>query len=126
MKNTSLILGIMVIIGLALWFIYSNQSGDSRINGNINGSGGSLQKITLSMKNGNYYPRLINVKAGSPVEITLDSSVAGCYRSFTIRSLGVSKNSKNSADKITFTPTKKGTYGFACSMGMGTGTIIVG
>ena len=28
-------------------------------------------------------------------------------------------------DYVEFTPTKKGTFGFACSMGMGTGTLIV-
>jgi hypothetical protein len=59
------------------------------------------------------------------VEITLDNSVKGCLRSFNIKDLGVQKSSKNSDDKITFTPTKKGTFKFACVMGMGYGNIIV-
>lgn len=86
---------------------------------------GEVQEITLSMKNYNYYPNTITVKAGQPVSITLDNSVGGCYRSFVIRDLGVSKYTKSPSDTIDFTPTKKGTFRFACSMGMGTGTIIV-
>src|SRR3989339_690282 len=83
-----------------------------------------IQKITLSMK-GNYYPNTINVKSGIPVEITLDSSVRGCYRSFSIPKLDVSKYSSSPTDTIKFTPNEKGTFRFQCSMGMGTGTIIV-
>ena len=67
----------------------------------------------------------IKVKANQPVEITLDNTVRGCYRAFTIRALGVSEYSADPSNKVTFTPTQKGTFGFACTMGMGTGTIIV-
>ena len=73
----------------------------------------------------NYNPNTIKVKAGVPVEITLDSSVRGCYRSFSIPKLGVSKRSSNPSDTIKFTPNQKGTFRYQCSMGMGTGTIIV-
>ena len=78
------------------------------------------------MKNGNYYPNTVNVEVNKPVRIYLDSSVRGCYRSFVIKSFGVSKNLRTPEDYVEFIPTKEGTYGFACSMGMGTGKIIVG
>ncbi|MFA5855813.1 MAG: cupredoxin domain-containing protein [Candidatus Pacearchaeota archaeon] len=84
-----------------------------------------VQKITLSFKDYNYYPNTIRVKEGIPVEITLDNSIGGCFRAFRIKGLGVSINSINPQDKIIFTPNKKGTYEFACSMRMGYGTIIV-
>lgn len=84
-----------------------------------------LQKITLSFKNNNYYPRTITVKHGIPVEITLDSSIGGCYRSFNIQSLGVNQYSATPAQTITFTPSQKGNFEFACGMHMGTGTITV-
>ena len=77
------------------------------------------------MKNYNYYPNTITVKSGQPVELTLDESVRGCLRGFTIKDLGVSKYSKTPEDSIDFTPTEKGTFAFSCSMGMGYGTIIV-
>ena len=84
----------------------------------------SVQEITLSFKY-NYYPNTITVGAGKPVEITLDSSVRGCYRSFNIRELGVSYRSSGPSDKIKFTPNQKGSFEFACGMRMGRGTIIV-
>ncbi|MEK6824749.1 MAG: cupredoxin domain-containing protein [Nanoarchaeota archaeon] len=86
---------------------------------------GAAQKVTLGMKNLNYYPDTIRVKANQPVEITLDKGVTGCFRSFTIPAFGVSKLSKNPSDTIVFTPTNKGNFRFACGMGMGYGTLIV-
>ncbi len=88
-------------------------------------SAGEVQKITLGMKNYNYYPNTITVKSGIPVEITLDSSVSGCYRSFVVQQFGVSTYSQNPAQTIRFTPDKKGTFQFQCSMGMGYGTLVV-
>ncbi|KAF0216769.1 MAG: Heavy metal transport/detoxification protein, partial [bacterium] len=88
-------------------------------------SAGNVQKVILGMKNYNYNPNTITVKAGQPVSITLDSSVQGCLRSFAIKDLGVSKYAKTPSETIDFTPTKKGTFTFACSMGMGYGTLVV-
>ncbi|OIO81442.1 hypothetical protein AUJ84_01085 [Candidatus Pacearchaeota archaeon CG1_02_32_132] len=79
----------------------------------------------MSEKNYNYYPSEIKVKANQPVEITLDDKVVGCLRAFTIRDLGVSKYARTPDEKIIFTPNKKGTFTFSCSMGMGYGKIIV-
>lgn len=130
-KSNKKIIFIIIIISALLiggFFLFNNKS----INGNIindnkdnSQTQGEVQKITLSLKNHNYYPNLITVKQGVPVEITLDSSIGGCYRSFNIQSLGVSKYSSNPPDTITFTPDKKGSFEFACSMRMGRGTIIV-
>ncbi len=86
---------------------------------------GQTQKVLISGKNFNYYPSKINVKANQPVEITLDDKVKGCLRAFTIRDLGVSQYARTPNDKIFFTPNKKGTFTFTCSMNMGFGKIIV-
>jgi len=124
---------IAIILISSFWFIYSSSGKNTGevINENIQENkdtsaidNNQIQKITLSMK-GNYYPNTINVKSGIPVEITLDSSVRGCYRSFSIPKLDVSKYSSSPTDTIKFTPNEKGTFRFQCSMGMGTGTIIV-
>ncbi len=125
-KSTIFGILIFVIIVSAGFFFLRGSSATS----NIVPEGskvvqGELQEVVIGEKNSNYYPNTINVKAGKPVSITLDNSVVGCLRSFTIKDLGVSKYAKTPSETIDFTPTKKGTYAFACIMGMGYGKIIV-
>ncbi len=130
MKNTTLLIGIVLLVALVGGFIFVGSArGGNSINGNVvsdnSVSAGNVQKVILGMKNYNYNPNTITVKAGQPVSITLDSSVQGCLRSFAIKDLGVSKYAKTPSETIDFTPTKKGTFTFACSMGMGYGTLVV-
>ncbi len=124
MKNTLMIivLGILVI-GVG-YFIFNSDK--PVINGStVQITNEEAQKIVLSEKNYNYYPQEIRVKAGQPVSLSLDKSVAGCLRSFTINDLGVAKHLRTPSDTLDFTPQKTGTYTFACSMGMGYGKLIV-
>ena len=128
-KKSTLYIGVILLILIAGGFFFF-KGGSSIVNGNVVSEGsqalqGEVQKVVISEKNLNYYPNEIKVKAGQPVSISLDSSVTGCLRSFNIRDLGVSKNAKTPSDTIDFTPIKKGTFKFACSMGMGYGKIIV-
>lgn len=125
MKNTTL-LGIFVIVLVIVGgFMFFNSG--KNVNGNIVSDPVSedAQKVILSIKNYNYYPNTITVESGKPVEITLDKSVGGCYRSFNVKDLGISQYARTPEDKIVFTPNKKGTFAFACSMGMGYGKLIV-
>lgn len=117
-KSYKKIIFVIIIISALLiagFFLFNNKS----INGNIvndkSQNQEEIQKIILSFKN-NYSPNTIRVKQGIPVEITLDNSVKGCYRSFNIKSLEISKYSSNPLDTITFTPNKKGSFEFACGM----------
>ena len=125
MKAIYYVLLIVLIVAAAGFFMFNGTA--TNTTGNVAGdnSAGQVQKITLSTKNLNYYPNTITVKSGEPVRIYLDESVTGCLRSFTIRDFGVAKYLRTPSDYVEFTPTKKGTYGFACSMGMGTGTLVV-
>lgn len=125
MKTTSTLVLLIVVLGIIGFAMYALSSPTPNGNVVVNGNAGTPQQVTLSMKNGNYYPQTITVKAGQPVAINLDSSIVGCYRTFTIRALGIAQNLKTPSDTLTFTPTTPGTYKFACSMGMGTGTLIV-
>lgn len=124
MKNTTILITIGILALLVGGFLYMNGALSNGLKTSSGGSG-DVQKITLSFKNYNYYPNTIRVNAGQPVSISLDSSVGGCYRSFTIRELGLSKYLQTPSDTLDFTPTEKGSYRFACVMGMGTGTLIV-
>ena len=123
-KSLFYIVGTILIILVAGTVLIRGNDG-SVGNAVVGGSGGDVQKIVLGIKDYNYYPNTINVKVDKPVSISLDSSVSGCYRSFTIRDFGINKYLKTPKDTVEFTPTKKGTYRFACSMGMGTGTLVV-
>lgn len=127
MKNTTLlgifVIGLIIVGGFI--FVNSKNNIDGNATANNDNSNGNAQKIVIGIKNGNYYPNIINVKAGQSVSISLDNSVTGCFRSFTIKQLGLSKNLRTPEDTLTFTPTEKGTYNFACIMGMGYGKLIV-
>lgn len=122
MKPSIYLIGIiliLVIFGFIL--VKGNSSGDliSKTNN------GEIQNVVLSLKDYNYFPNTVTVKAGNTVRISLDSSVVGCLRDFTIRDFKIRKYLKTPNDYVEFTPTKKGKYTFACSMGMGTGVLIV-
>ncbi len=123
-KTTLYFFGILVLIGLSVYLILTNLAEVDGVKdlGVVNGDS---QKVVIGMKNFNYYPQVVRVKVNQPVEIYLDDSVQGCFRSFTIRDFGVNEYLENPEDKIIFTPTKTGSFRFACSMGMGTGTLIV-
>ena len=116
-------LTIILIIGAGYFLLGKESLNQNEIPNDF--GGGDFQKVVLGVKNLNYYPNTITVQYGKPVRIYLDSSVSGCLRSFTIRDFGVAKYLKTPSDYVEFTPNKKGTFRFACSMGMGTGTLIV-
>src|SRR3989338_4579515 len=126
MKKTTLYaaLAIVLIIGFG-FFLVNSRGGASSTESNDGGSNGDVQKVVIGMKSGNYYPQEIRVKVNQPVEIYLDGSVGGCLRDFTIRDFEIHQYLQTPQDKITFTPTKTGTFIFACSMGMGTGKLVV-
>ena len=124
MKNTTIFIFAFLIIIAGGIFLFTKGEAKQDITGNVIANN-EIQKITLGIKNYNYYPNTIKVKAGIPVRINLDESVRGCYRSFVIRDFGIAKRLATPEDYVEFIPSKKGTYTFACSMGMGRGKIIV-
>ena len=120
--------GLAIIVCAVVYFLFLSNLGTNVFSSKVANdtlSGGSVQKVVISMKNNNYFPNSITVKVNQPVEITLDSSVGGCYRTFVIPEFRLSQYSIDSNDKITFTPTEKGTFEFKCGMGMGRGTLVV-
>jgi len=127
MKNTTLLAIVFcVLVAGATSFLFMNPADKTQSIVNFNTvKDPDAQIVTLGMKDLNYYPNTITVKSGKPVSLSLDSSVVGCLRSFTIRDLGIAKVLRTPQETIDFTPLKKGTYTFTCSMGMGSGTLIV-
>ena len=116
---------IILVIAVAGFFMFGSSGTNVTGNAVNDNPDGNFQKVVLGIKNYNYYPNTITVKVGQPVRVYLDESVTGCLRSFTIKEFGVAKNLRTPSDYVEFTPNKKGTFGFACSMGMGTGKLVV-
>ena len=126
MKNGAILIGIVILLAIGGYFIFANtQKEDVAVDTNNVNNVEGVQKFVLSFKNSNYYPNEIKVKANQPVRISLDRSVTGCFRSFNVKEFGVSKYLQTPSDSVDFTPTKTGTFAFACSMGMGYGKLIV-
>ncbi|MBS3126464.1 hypothetical protein J4453_03435 [Candidatus Woesearchaeota archaeon] len=107
-KSTIYAVGIILLISVVGYFMLKG-SGKNTIGGLAEAvPNGDPQEVTIGMKNYNYYPNTINVKAGRPVRIRLDGTVYGWPQ-----------------DILEFTPTQPGMYAFACSMGMGRGVLVV-
>ena len=123
-KKTTLYFALIIILvaGAGYFMLKGNLSASNLFGETQNGE---FQKVVIGMRNLNYYPNTITVQSGKTVRIYLDETVSGCFRSFTIRDFGVAKYLKTPSEYVEFTPNKKGTFRFACSMGMGTGTLIV-
>jgi plastocyanin domain-containing protein len=126
MKNKYLtIIAIIILVAGGIFLMKGSNSGTGNATQDDNQGSGNYQKVVIGIKNYNYYPNTITVKVNQPVRIYLDKSVVGCYRSFNMRDFGISKYLATEKDYIEFTPTKTGSFKFACSMGMGTGTLVV-
>ncbi len=87
-----------------------------------------VQKVTISVSNGGYSPKAFRVKKDVPVELTLaaDTGVYSCATAFTFREFKIVDYLKPGDSNVhVFTPTEKGIFTFACSMGMYSGTMEV-
>lgn len=87
-----------------------------------------VQKVTIEIKNGGYFPKKFQVKAGMPVELTLNTSggVYSCATAFTFKVFNIYEVLGPADRKVhKFTPKEKGQYTFSCSMGMYSGVMEV-
>lgn len=86
-----------------------------------------VQKVLISVQNNGYSPKVVKVKAGIPVELTLETNnIYSCASSFRLKAFNISMQlAATDRKSATFTPTQKGKFPFSCSMGMYTGTLEV-
>ncbi len=85
------------------------------------------QQVSITVSNNGYSPTQLYVKAGTPVELSLESKgVYSCATSFTLRKFNIfTQLQPNDKKVLAFTPTEKGNFTYSCSMGMYTGVIHV-
>lgn len=128
MKNTTIIVMIIMLVLVGGWFTFvngKNVNSTNIISDEKQIVNNKMQKIVLSQSGYNY--KDINAKSGEPIEISADDSVRGCLRSavFNVNGKKYSKYLRTAQDTLQLPALSKGTYAFSCSMGMGFGKLIV-
>jgi plastocyanin domain-containing protein len=126
MDYMKIIAGTIIVALLAL-FVNNLVSPKNKVEAKTTTlSSSNAKEILLSWGKLNYNPETINAELGKPIKIKADlTRLTGCFRSFQINELGVSKSFSEGDDILEFTPNKKGTFRFGCAMGMGNGQLIV-
>lgn len=86
-----------------------------------------IQRVKINVTASGYSPKHFTVKAGTPVELVVETKdVYSCASAFTFKAFKIYTNLKSTDQKtFTLTPTEKGKFTFACSMGMYTGVMEV-
>lgn len=104
-----------------------NQAAASSNNASVVKTVNGVQSATVAVLPNGYSPSFFQVKAGTPVKLTLTNGGGlGCTSVFRIPQLGVTKTlTPGGNDEIAFTPPSPGRYTFTCSMGMFRGVMEV-
>jgi plastocyanin domain-containing protein len=91
------------------------------------GVNNGVQQVLISVKDSGYVPNKLQVKAGIPVQLTLQTkNTYTCASSFILKAFNIKVQlGPNDTQTVAFTPTQKGKYPFSCSMGMYTGVLEV-
>jgi len=86
----------------------------------------NAQVINMAIDNRGYNPNSFKLKKGVPVKWIIDGTKAsGCTNSIIAPDLGIDEDIRPGENIIEFTPSKAGTFGFSCWMGMVRGKFIV-
>jgi uncharacterized protein len=86
-----------------------------------------VQQVLIQVKGTGYLPNVVQVKAGVPVQLTIQTKdTYSCAGSFILNAFDIQLQLGPTDRKtVIFLPTQKGKYQFSCSMGMYTGTLEV-
>ena len=133
MNNVVKIIAILLLVVIASVAVKSLITGSAILpTGNVvvvdsvEQNTGEVQTVEVSFKNYGYYPNPIVLKKDVPVKLVFDlSTVQGCMRAVRIPAFDVAESVREGDNVIEFTPDQAGEFSIACSMGMGTGKIIV-
>ena len=111
--------GFVAIVVLALFFFGPKKAKDAEVRGGV-------QEVRITVKGG-YSPDVIRVKEGVPLRLVFDRQEASdCSDRVVFPDFQASKSlAPFATTALEFTPTKSGSFGFACGMNMLHGTLIV-
>ncbi len=126
MNKTSIAITTIIILALIGTLGYAMRSQQATPSTPQTTLPPSASNVFLSWGKLNYEPQVIHAEQGKPLTITGDlKRLTGCFRSFQIKELGVTKYFTEGDTNLEFTPEKKGQFGFSCSMGMGSGLLVI-
>ncbi|MBU1034082.1 sulfite exporter TauE/SafE family protein [Patescibacteria group bacterium] len=119
--------GVLTVLNAPVTFSKMTQSITSKQSNSQIGTKNGAQQILIQVKSNGYSPNRLQVKAGIPVQLTLQTkNVYTCASFFILKAFNISMQlGPNDSQTVAFTPTKKGRYSFTCSMGMYTGILEV-
>ena len=85
------------------------------------------QVVTIEVTSEGFVPAQVKVKANQPVKLVVTRKTdRTCAKEIVIKDFGINKPLPlNQPVEITFTPTKAGSFRYACGMDMITGVITV-
>ena len=111
--------GFVAILFLAWFFFGPKKAKEAEVKGNV-------QEIRITVKGG-YSPDVIRVKEGVSLRLVFDRQEASdCSDRVVFPDFQASKSlAPFATTTLEFTPTKSGSFGFACGMNMLHGTLIV-
>jgi Cupredoxin-like domain len=85
---------------------------------------GGVQKIAIDLTQGSYSPNYVTAKAGTPIEMDFKGPTPSCNGTVIFQALNIDQDMSNGGVlKLGALP--RGTYGWACSMGMFRGQLVV-
>ncbi len=111
--------GVVAILFLAWFFFGPKKAKEAEVKGGV-------QEVRITVKGG-YSPDVIRVKEGVPLRLVFDRQEASdCSDRVVFPDFQASKSlAPFATTTLEFTPTKSGSFGFACGMNMLHGTLIV-
>lgn len=123
-KSNLWVFGILIVIAIIGYFVFSSGISGGKITGNTINNG-DVQVVKMWVENGAYkFDK--SVVVGKLVRIEADMNrMPGCSKAFMIPAFGVSKTFSTSNNALEFTPNKAGAFNVACSMNMYKGSLIV-
>ncbi|HJX55145.1 MAG TPA: cupredoxin domain-containing protein [Polyangia bacterium] len=91
------------------------------------GKNATVQQIEMSVTEEGFVPAQVKVKAGQPVKLIVTRKTARtCAKEIVIKAFGINQPLPfNQPVEVTFTPTKAGSFRYACAMDMIAGVIVV-
>ena len=111
--------GLVAMLFLAWFFFGSKKAREAEVKDGV-------QEVRITVKGG-YSPDVIRVKEGVPLRLVFDRQEASdCSDRVVFPDFQASKSlAPFATTTLEFTPTKSGSFGFACGMNMLHGTLIV-